>query len=265
MPRRALSGAVVVPAGPLSIAPLQQGAVDEAARLLARSMRDNPLHRRVFGSDEARLEPLLAAAFARLLGRQLRVGCVLAAREGDRLVGVAAMVPPGHCRPPLREAGALLAVLARGRALHRLPRIGRWLCTWARHDPRSAHWHMGPAAVDRAHQGRGVGTALMAALCERLDRLQGVGYLETDKPGNVRLYRRGGFEVVARRRVLGVDNWFMQRRPSGPVPDPHSIAGLRSGDSVDRSTPDSIATMRSSTRARRSASTGILSWSSGRR
>src|SRR3546814_17949219 len=56
----------------------------------------------------------------------------------------------------------------------------------------------------------------MAAICELLDEHQGIGYLETDRPGNVRLYRRGGFEVVAEQPVLGVSNWFMLRRPCHP-------------------------------------------------
>lgn len=67
-------------------------------------------------------------------------------------------------------------------------------------------------------QGQGIGTQLMVAICDRLDEKQGIGYLETDKPGNVRLYRRGGFEVVAEQPVLGVANWFMQRQPRLQVP-----------------------------------------------
>lgn len=195
------------------IGALRQESIADAARLLAGSMRDNPLHQRVFASDDAWLEPLLAAAFIRLLRRQMRVGYVLGAYAGDVLVGVAAMVPPGHCQPDLQEKLAMLSILARGRALHRLPWIGHWLRTWARHDPTFDHWHLGPAAVDRQRQGQGIGSGLMMAICDQLDRHQGVGHLETDKPENVRLYRRGGFEVVAEQRVLGVGNWFMQRNP----------------------------------------------------
>lgn len=213
----------------LSIRPLAPASIAAASRLLAASMRDNPLHARVFAGAGPRLEPLLAPAFARLLERQLRVGHVFGAYEGEALLGVAAMVPPGHCRPDLREALAMLVILARGRALRHLPRIGRWLRTWARQEPGVDHWHLGPAAVDRARQGEGIGSLLMAAVCERLDREQGVGYLETDKPENVRLYRRGGFEVVAERQVLGVRNWFMLRAPkcmgrSGRAPRAPSAA-----------------------------------------
>src|SRR3546814_365286 len=145
-------------------------------------MRDNPLHRQVFGAEEARLEPLLANAFARLLRGQMEAGCVLGAYEDDVLLGVAAMVPPDHCQPTLRDKLGMLRILARGRALRRLPRIWHWLRIWARHDPGFDHWHLGPAAVDRARQGQGVGSQLMAAICELLDEHQGIGYLETDRP-----------------------------------------------------------------------------------
>ena len=192
-------------------------AIPTAARLLARSMAYNPLHQRVFGGDTARLEPLLEAAFARLLRRQMRTGVVFGAYEGDALVGVAAMVPPGHCLPGLGEKLAMLPILARAGALRRLPRIHHWLQAWARHDPGVDHWHLGPAAVDRTRQGQGVGTRLMAAICDRLDQERGIGYLETDKPENVRLYRRGGFEVVAEQPVLEVTNWFMQRTRRSPT------------------------------------------------
>lgn len=187
--------------------------IEPAARLLADSMHDNPLHRRVFGDKEMQLARLLNTAFARLLQRQLESGLVLGAFDGTKLVGVAAMVPPGHCQPPLHEKLSMLAILAREGQLWRLPNIHRWLRIWARQDPTDDHWHLGPAAVERGRQGEGIGTALMTAICAKLDQRKALGYLETDKYRNVCLYRRGGFEVVAERQVLGVTNWFMLRRP----------------------------------------------------
>src|SRR3546814_6408604 len=135
-------------------------------------MRDNPLHRQVFGAEEARLEPLLANAFARLLRGQMEAGCVLGAYEGDVLLGVAAMVPPDHCQPTLWDKLGTLRILARGRALRRLPRIWHWLRIWARHDTGFDHWHLGPAAVDRACQGLVAGSVLRAASCELLEGQQ---------------------------------------------------------------------------------------------
>src|SRR5690606_28948166 len=117
----------------------------------------------------------------------------------------------------------------RGGALQRLPRIRHWLRTWERLDPEFDHWHLGPAAVARTHQGQGIDTRLMAAVCERLDREQGVGYLETDKPENVRLYRRGGFEVVAERQVLGGDQLVHAPSPALEARPGRGAAGKQRG------------------------------------
>lgn len=204
-PKRTLPG--------IDIHPLAADSIVPAARLLARSMRDNPLHHSVFGSHEARIEPLLAGLFVRLLRRQMGNGLVFGASAHGSLVGVAAMASPGHCQLALTDKLGMLAVLVRAGAGARLPRIQRWLGAWKRHDPHADHWHLGPAAVERARQGQGIGTGLMVEVCAQLDRRQGIGYLETDKEANVRLYRRGGFEVIAAQRVLGVHNWFMLRQP----------------------------------------------------
>lgn len=198
---------------PVVIQCLTPELVKPAAQLLAASMRDNPLHRRLFGGNEVQVEIVLANAFTRLLQRQMHTGLVLGAFDGEALAGVAAMVPPGHCKLKLQEKLTMLAILARGRMLRHLPNIQRWLRVWAQQDPAVDHWHLGPAAVDRNLQGQGIGGNLMMAICEQLDREQAKGYLETDKHMNVRLYRRGGFEVVAERPVLGVTNWFMLRPP----------------------------------------------------
>lgn len=197
----------------IDIQRLTPESIAPAARLLAGSMLDNPLHRRIFGDDEAQLTRLLMSAFARLLQRQLRSGLVLGAFDGTTLVGVAAMVPSGQCQPTLHEKLNMLAILARERQLRRVRNIARWLRIWNSQDPSADHWHLGPAAIARERQGQGIGSALMAAICAELDRRQAVGYLETDKERNVALYRRGGFEVVAERPVLGVTNWFMLRQP----------------------------------------------------
>lgn len=221
----------------VDIRALTAAAIPAAARLLARSMRDNPLHRRVFGASEARIEPLLEGAFVAVLEMQMRTGLVLSAWRDNDLVGVVGMAAPGTCRLGWHERFAMLRVLVRGRALHRLPHILRWLSVWMRRDPRFEHWHLGPAAVVRERQGQGVGSCAMAAVCAELDRRGAVGYLETDKPENVRLYRRGGFEVVAEQPVLGVTNWFMSRQPRMAACRSANVTISVMGSSGDGSNP----------------------------
>jgi GNAT superfamily N-acetyltransferase len=62
-------------------------------------------------------------------------------------------------------------------------------------------------------QGKGVGTAMLARVCEHLDRYRTLAYLETDKRENLRFYEKFGFVVVAQAQVLGAPNWFMSRAP----------------------------------------------------
>jgi ribosomal protein S18 acetylase RimI-like enzyme len=66
-------------------------------------------------------------------------------------------------------------------------------------------------AVDAHLRGKGIGSALMAAFCARMDENGATAYLETDKRENVRFYGRAGFEVTDQADVLGLPNWFMTR------------------------------------------------------
>jgi predicted N-acetyltransferase YhbS len=94
-------------------------------------------------------------------------------------------------------------------------RVGRWISVWAERDPDEPHVHLGPVAVDVHLQGQGIGSLMMQEHCRRLDSTGEVGYLETDKPENVRFYERAGYRVVGEATALGVTSWFMRREPRG--------------------------------------------------
>ena len=83
--------------------------------------------------------------------------------------------------------------------------------SWAAHDPKEPHWHLGPVGIDRDWQGKGVGSALLRELFARMDAGHAMAYLETDKRENVGFYERFGFHVTAEDQVLGLRNWFMAR------------------------------------------------------
>lgn len=218
----------------LEIRALSVAEAGAAGRLLGRGMRDNPTHIQAFGSDPARREHILSRMFTPFLRQQIHTGKVfgafstpaIAASEATvstaetpdstaiQLVGVAGLSAPGHCQPNLNSKLLALPAFSYFSGPAALLRMRRWISIWARHDDAmSAHWHLGPLAVEPQHQGWGIGSTLLQQLCEHLDQHEGLGYLETDKPENVTLYQRFGFDTIASEAVIGTTHWFMSREP----------------------------------------------------
>jgi ribosomal protein S18 acetylase RimI-like enzyme len=195
--------------GSIEVRDLRPQEVPEAVGVLARGMRDNPLHVAAYGEDpERRLgchARLMRGVFRAFPAQQP----ICAVRDGT-LVGVTGVAPAGTCQPTAAQRLRLLPdVVALGPRT--AARVGRWISTWTKHDPDEPHVHLGPLAVDAHLQGQGIGSLMMQEHCRRLDGDRAVGYLETDKPENVRFYERFGFQVIGQEPVLGVANWFMRR------------------------------------------------------
>ena len=71
-------------------------------------------------------------------------------------------------------------------------------------------------ATDR--QGQGVGSALLRHGLERVDRIGGEAYLETNSSSNVTLYERHGFVIDDAAAALledGPTSWLMTRPAAG--------------------------------------------------
>jgi GNAT superfamily N-acetyltransferase len=62
--------------------------------------------------------------------------------------------------------------------------------------PTEPHWYLPMIGVDPAHQGAGVGSALMTEALKAVDRDGLIAYLESSNPKNISLYERHGFEVI---------------------------------------------------------------------
>jgi ribosomal protein S18 acetylase RimI-like enzyme len=198
-------------AGPIEVRDLRAEEVDAAVGVLARGMRDNPLHVGAYGEDperRLRCHARLVAGFFRHFQAQQPIVAV----EDGTLVGVTGVARPGTCQPTAVQRLRLLPTML-GMGPRTAARVASWFSAWAGHDPDEPHFHLGPLAVDAHLQGRGIGSRIMEEHCRRLDAAGDLGYLETDKPENVRFYERFGFEVVGEDEVIGVQNWFMLRTP----------------------------------------------------
>ncbi|SRR6266536_889925 len=176
--------------------------------VLARGMRDNPIHVAALRDDPAHRVEGLTQLFSGMIPMQPEP---LRAREDGEVVGVCGFFPPPECAlhavaglpadqfpPMLEDTGDQV-------------RLVEWMQAWGGRDPDEPHFHLGPVAADAGKQGRGIGTAMMTAFCERVDRDHAVAYLETDKEENVGFYEKFGFETVGEADVIGVTNWFMRR------------------------------------------------------
>lgn len=202
--------------GAVAIRALRQADLPAAATLLAEGMRDNPVHLRVFGADPDRRRRYLARFLAPLVAYVHANGELLAAHVEGELVGVLGMIAPGRCRPGIRDRLAFARAVVPAVPPPVLWRLRRWLAAWARHDPETPHWHLGPMTVLSAHRRRGIARRLMEDCCRRLDAQGATGWLETDLEINAAFYRTLGFATVRQAHILGAPTWFMQRTPGAP-------------------------------------------------
>ena len=198
--------------GDIEVRDLRPAELDAAIGVLARGMRDNPMHVAAYGTDaewRLRCHARLVRGFFAVFGSQQPICAV---RDGV-LLGVTGVAPPGTCQPTLAQRVRLAPTVA-GLGPRTAARVLRWLFDWAARDLAEPHVHLGPLAVDAHLQGQGIGSLILREHCRRLDAHGAVGYLETDKPENVTFYTRGGFEVIGEATVLGAHNWFLHREPT---------------------------------------------------
>lgn len=196
--------------GILKIRELRPAELRPAAQLLARGMRDDPMHCVVFGNDADHRLDRLQSFFSTLL--PMMIQAPLSAWDAGRLVGVFGQFPPGTCRTSLRQQFRIALPLLSFN-IRELWRLWRWLNASETHDLAERHWHLGPVAVDVDRQGQGIGSQILQAFCARMDALGEVAFLETDKLASVRFYSRCGFKVTEQGKVLNTPNWWMRRLP----------------------------------------------------
>jgi ribosomal protein S18 acetylase RimI-like enzyme len=129
--------------------------------------------------------------------------------------GGALWAPPGKWRIPVGLQLRLTPRFLRLFGLGRTPLIVRGLTALEKNHPDDRpHYYLGILGTDPAHQGKGIGSALMQPVLERCDT-EGVGaYLESSKESNVPFYRRHGFEVTGEVHLPdGPPLWPMWRDP----------------------------------------------------
>jgi len=194
------------------VADIQIGALEpeqvlEASRMLARAFVTNPLHVAAFGPSRLNKNE----AFFRA-GLAVMKGPKFVATDGSQPLGLVHWVHSSQCQFSGLEKLHMMPAMIGGFGLGSALKVGLWLSAWSRHDPDEPHVHLGPIGVAPEARGRGIGQRLMEHYCDAIDRSGDAGYLETDRPENVRFYQRFGFMTTSEIDVLGVPN-FLMRRP----------------------------------------------------
>ena len=185
------------------------------AEVLALAFRDNPMNRAAIRGGAARrlranrcgIRGTLAAATGR---SKILVKTQAASPTGEWVMGGLVGLPPGGWPlPPPALLGQIR--LALGQGLGTVRRWGEVYHRLAQLHPAEPHWYLLLLGVDPAGQRQGVGSALLAAWLQQVDRDGASAYLETDRRENLAFYRRAGFEVLEAHEILETSIWRMAR------------------------------------------------------
>ena len=179
--------------------------------MLARAFFDDPVQEWLFPAERTRLRRAGALFRSSVLLTAGRRGEVLTT---DGLHGAAVWAAPGRWRQGAGDLARSLHLVLPAMRLRALPGL-RFLQTIEHAHPDDApHWYLAVLGTDPVHQGRGVGSALLAPVLERCDAEGVPAYLESSKERNIPFYRRHGFEVtstITHRDAPPV--WGMWREP----------------------------------------------------
>jgi GNAT superfamily N-acetyltransferase len=168
---------------------------------LARAFADDPITLYLLPHERGRHERL--SAFYRVAIRELTAHGRLIVDEELRAAAIwQAPSPPRPGRLHMLGTMWTMVLQLRGASLRGL-RLAEAL---EKVHIRRPHWYLGILGTDPAHQGAGLGSALVASGLEECDAQGLPAYLESSKESNIPFYEKHGFVVTGEVRV-----------PDGPV------------------------------------------------
>jgi len=186
----------------LKLSLMEKNDIQESARVLSVAMLNNPLNVAVFQGkgekERIEIEKMLSKLLIDL------PGIVFLKKEKQNIIGVMRMkswegIKATDDPKESKDENDICW------------RKSIWHTEWARHEPLSQHWHLGPIGVLPSHQGLGIGSMLMERFCMEVDACLAKAYLETDLHKNVRFYEKYGFKVVSESEIFDVKNRYMLR------------------------------------------------------
>ena len=191
------------------IRPLEERDLTPAVEVLASAYLGNPAHSVLFGGAGSRKMAFNRALFHGMvhsdLGKNL-AGFFI----DDRLVGVLNMNHSPACVLAGQEDQEAPQDMMQDLGEYG-SRVAEFFGQWAKLDPKTPHWHLGPIAVIPEMQKQGIGVQLMNYYCRVCDEHKEAGYLETDRPENVGFYQKFRFHIIGEKEIMRVPCWFMRR------------------------------------------------------
>lgn len=182
---------------------------DPLGAVLGRAFADDPIWRWIYPqTDRSRR---LARAFRALVGATHARGATVLTDEARRAAAI-------WQRSDARSLG-LAGNLRMGRAMFasgaRMRRGQAVLRAVERRHPSAPHWYLAVLGTDPAHQGQGLGSALLRHVLDDPANAGEAAYLETETEANVAYYHRHGFTVIDEFDVPsgGPHIWLMWRDP----------------------------------------------------
>jgi GNAT superfamily N-acetyltransferase len=178
--------------GNLEVLPLGEADVGVAGHLIARAFETDDLNVRQYPDAEtrARCAPMLFETLVRYDQLFGQVDYL----EG--FVAVASWMRPGEVETAEKIAQAGFEDLPEDVGMGFIEKVFGFVGPAIAEVQRDPHWHLRLLAVEPAHQGGGLGAALMR---HGLDRAAASGHavvLETFSPRAMQFYARNGFETI---------------------------------------------------------------------
>jgi ribosomal protein S18 acetylase RimI-like enzyme len=185
---------------------VEPGEAESAVAVQVMAFASDPVIRWLFPEPQAYLGNFakFAVAFG---GRALEND---SAHVANDFGGAAFWLPPGV----YTDADAVEEVLSEALQKRVRSSASAMLEEMDKYHIQEPHWYLPMIGVDPAHQGEGIGSALLRHALAQVDEKGLPAYLEASSPANVPLYQRHGFEVLGEIRAGEAPPFFPMHRPA---------------------------------------------------
>lgn len=196
---------------------LEAHQLDQASEMAGRAFYDDPFLE-YLAPEEAKRARLTPSFIGKVIRYSSLYGDVYTT---PALEGVACWLPPDNPTPTflrMLRTGLLIEPLKFGWAgFRRFMKVVNYTEEVQKRSVPGPHWYLWVLGVDPAHQGEGIGGALMQPILMRAEADGLPCYLETMNERNVPFYQKHGFKVVSDGVVPkdGLRVWTMARDPHG--------------------------------------------------